>query len=451
MNMIRRLFKHFFKPVAGAAEKKVKTPSITAGQEPVAFRLTPEEVNEYLKSAAAKAEDEVTQVTLSSLTCVAVKTVRKAVGSETVFTLETVAPFDNIEELQTQLSYGLALKYGKEINPRVILTAHRQKSPSPAAASGGEKQKTPIVTTAGSKPSMSKPSLAYEDAETTEKSGKASSEGAQSKFTKTKPENIKKIIAVASGKGGVGKSAIALGLARALVKKGFQTGLLDADIYGPSVENMSGAHERVKLTDNKLIPTVARHDIQIASVGFTTDPGSPVVLRGPMMSALIKQLITKTEWGALDYLVIDTPPGAGDAYLTLFRDLEIAGVVVVSTAQKAAISDTKRCISFIKRLETPIIGAVENMSGFECSDCGKAHFIFGKGKVKALAEEEEIAYLGALPMSSALSEAAERGVPASDCGDEEAEAFFNALVETVHSTPPAGNASEQAQSVSEVA
>ena len=219
------------------------------------------------------------------------------------------------------------------------------------------------------------------------------------------------IIAVASGKGGVGKSTIAANLAVALAAKGKRTGLLDADIYGPSVPTLLGAAERAGGEQGRIEP-LERHGLKLLSIANLTPPGQAVVWRGPMAAAAMMQMITEGDWGDLDVLIIDMPPGTGDLQLSLAQKVRPAGAVIVSTPQDLALIDAQKGIAMFQKVDVPILGIVENMSMFHCDVCGTDHPIFGNGGARDTARQMGVPFLGSVPLTMALREASDAGTPA---------------------------------------
>lgn len=237
-------------------------------------------------------------------------------------------------------------------------------------------------------------------------------------------KGVKNIIAVASGKGGVGKSTVAASLALALRKSGATVGLLDADIYGPSIPTLFHVHEPpemvVKDGRQVMIP-IETQGLKLLSIGFMTQPGQAIVWRGPMISSAFRQFVNDVEWGELDYLIIDLPPGTGDVQLTLSQLVPLTGVVIVTTPQEVAKADARRAVSMLKMpaIAKPVLGVVENMAYFTPDDAPeKKYYIFGSGAGKALAEEEDVPFLGELPLVPAVREQADNG-----CIDPDAEGF----------------------------
>ena len=210
---------------------------------------------------------------------------------------------------------------------------------------------------------------------------------------------VKNIIGVFSAKGGVGKSEVSLNLALSLADKGYAVGLLDADIYGPSQPVLlKASSEEIDVKDNKLLIPLNKKGIKFVSMGLIARGQKPVIWRGPMVSGAVMQLMSQTDWQELDYLIIDTPPGTGDVQLTLLQRLPLNGALVVTTPQEVSISDTRKGIEMIKRLELPILGLIENMSFFQPSDSKKKYFIFGKGGGQNLAKEYGLDLLSEIPL-----------------------------------------------------
>src|SRR5579872_3784334 len=215
-------------------------------------------------------------------------------------------------------------------------------------------------------------------------------------LTKNIPQ-IKNIIAIASGKGGVGKSTTAVNLALALSKEGLRVGILDADIYGPSIPLMLGIKTRPEVTEEKKIRPIIAYDIQSMSIGYLVDEKTPMVWRGPMVSGALQQLLHDTLWDNLDYLIIDLPPGTGDIQLTLSQKIPVTAAIIVTTPQDLALLDARRAYEMFQKVKVPVLGIVENMSGHICSQCGHAEAIFGQGGGEKLANDIGIELLGRLP------------------------------------------------------
>lgn len=223
--------------------------------------------------------------------------------------------------------------------------------------------------------------------------------------------NIKNIIAVASGKGGVGKSTVSANLALALVAEGARVGMLDADIYGPSQPRMLGAQGKPEQLDNKKLKPVTCHGVESMSIGYLVDEDAPMIWRGPMVSQALQQLLNETAWPELDYLIIDLPPGTGDIQLSLAQRIPVSGAVIVTTPQDIALLDARKGLGMFRKVEVPVLGIVENMSTHVCSNCGHEEAIFGTGGGAALAAEQGAALLGQLPLDIRIREQADSGAP----------------------------------------
>jgi ATP-binding protein involved in chromosome partitioning len=230
-------------------------------------------------------------------------------------------------------------------------------------------------------------------------------------FDKTAIPGVSHVIAVASGKGGVGKSTVAVNLAIALAQDGARVGLLDADVYGPSAPLMTGALGAPRPVDGKLEPLEA-HGIKIMSVGFMVAPDQPIIWRGPMVSSLLRQFLYEVRWGDLDYLVIDLPPGTGDIQLTLAQTLPLSGSVIVTTPQDVALADVVRGVEMFRKLNVAILGVIENMSYFTCPTCGTQSHIFAHGGGDRISKRLDVPFLGEIPLSLPIREGGDRGEPA---------------------------------------
>ncbi len=223
--------------------------------------------------------------------------------------------------------------------------------------------------------------------------------------------NIKNMIAVASGKGGVGKSTVAANLALALAREGARVGLLDADIYGPSQPAMLGVTGPPESKDGKTMEPINAYGLQINSIGFLVDADKPVVWRGPMVTSAFNQLLRQTNWDALDYLVIDMPPGTGDIQLTLAQRVPVTGAVIVTTPQEIALRDAKKGLRMFEKVGIPILGVVENMSAYVCNHCGHAEPIFSAGGGERICAQYGVAFLGSLPLDTRTREQMDAGCP----------------------------------------
>jgi ATP-binding protein involved in chromosome partitioning len=222
---------------------------------------------------------------------------------------------------------------------------------------------------------------------------------------------VKNILAVASGKGGVGKSTMAVNLALALAAEGATVGLLDADIYGPSQPMMMGVDKRPETSDGKTMEPLENYGVQVMSIGFLVNPDDAMIWRGPMATQALEQLLRQTNWKNLDYLVVDMPPGTGDIQLTLSQRVPMTGAVIVTTPQDIALLDAKKGIKMFEKVGVPILGIVENMAVHVCSKCGHAEHIFGEGGGQRMASEYGMDYLGALPLDIRIRQQADSGKP----------------------------------------
>jgi ATP-binding protein involved in chromosome partitioning len=223
--------------------------------------------------------------------------------------------------------------------------------------------------------------------------------------------NVKNIIAVASGKGGVGKSTTAVNLALALAAEGAIVGILDADIYGPSIPMMLGLSGKPDSFDGKTLQPKVSFGVQTISIGYLVDADQPMIWRGPMVTGALQQLLTQTAWNNLDYLIIDLPPGTGDIQLTLAQQIPVSGAVIVTTPQDIALLDAQRGLGMFQKVHVPILGLVENMSVHLCRQCGHEEAIFGQGGGMAMASKNQVDLLGSLPLDSRIRENADSGRP----------------------------------------
>lgn len=230
------------------------------------------------------------------------------------------------------------------------------------------------------------------------------------------------IVAIASAKGGVGKSTVSVNLAVAAARAGLRVGLLDADVFGPSLPTMLGTVGQKPEVNGKRMQPVMAHGLATMSIGYLVDPDQAVVWRGPMVMSAVTQLINDTDWGDLDILFIDTPPGTGEVQLTLVQKLPLDGVVIVSTPQEVALADVRRGVGMFRKTNVPVLGVIENMAWFEQPDGSRA-YIFGQGGAERTAAEQKVPFLGALPILSVLREGGDAGVPAATGNSSAAEAF----------------------------
>lgn len=235
--------------------------------------------------------------------------------------------------------------------------------------------------------------------------------------------NVKNIIAVASGKGGVGKSTTAVNLALALAKEGANVGILDADIYGPSQPMMLGIDSQAEANENKKLNPIINHGIQSMSIGYLINYDTPMIWRGPMVSSALQQLINDTQWNNLDYLIVDLPPGTGDIQLTLSQKIPVSGAVIVTTPQDIALLDARKAIGMFQKVNVAVLGVIENMSTHICSQCGHQEAIFGEGGAAKLAQQYQVDFLGALPLDIKIREQADSGNPTVIAEPESANAL----------------------------
>ncbi len=233
---------------------------------------------------------------------------------------------------------------------------------------------------------------------------------------------VKNVIAVASGKGGVGKSTMAVNIAAGLSALGARVGLFDADVYGPNVPRMVSAEERPQ-TDGETIVPPERFGVKLMSMAFLTGEDDPVIWRGPMVHKILTQLVEDVEWGDLDYLILDLPPGTGDTQLTILQTLPLTGAVIVTTPQAVALDDAVKGLRMFGKHDTNVLGIAENMSGFRCPDCGGFHEIFGSGGGKGLAQEHDLPFLGGVPLDPAVRTGGDDGEPVVLDEGETADAF----------------------------
>lgn len=239
-------------------------------------------------------------------------------------------------------------------------------------------------------------------------------------------EGITSIVAVASGKGGVGKSTVASNLAVALAQQEYDVGLVDVDIYGPSIPTMFGIETaKPRVNEKRRIIPVEKYGVKLLSMGFLVDPEKAVIWRGPMVTSAVRQFLSDTEWGELDYLIMDLPPGTGDIQLTIVQTIPLAGAVIVSTPQRVALADARKGVSMFDQVGVPVLGIVENMAYFTPDELpDKRYYLFGQGGAKALAGELDVPFLGEVPLVQAVRENADEGTPvAADASSPVGEVF----------------------------
>jgi ATP-binding protein involved in chromosome partitioning len=224
---------------------------------------------------------------------------------------------------------------------------------------------------------------------------------------------VRNVIAVASGKGGVGKSTLSINLAACLADQGAAVGVLDADIYGPSIPLMTGVgDEPVISADDRLLPVKA-HGLSLMSIGFIAGREAPVIWRGPLLARALQQFLNQVDWGALDYLIVDLPPGTGDIPLTLSQSIALSGAVIVTTPQSVALEDVERGMAMFEKVEVDVLGVVENMSYYQCTECNERHEIFGRGGGRAAAEGQRVPFLGEIPLIEAIRSGGDTGRPSA--------------------------------------
>ncbi len=250
-------------------------------------------------------------------------------------------------------------------------------------------------------------------------------------LSKASVPGVKNVIAVGAGKGGVGKSTVAVNLAMALARTGSRVGMIDADIYGPNIPMMLGLKAQLGTDGEKIVPA-EQYGLQVVSMGFLAAEDAPVIWRGPMLHSVIKQFFHDVRWTDLDYLVVDLPPGTGDVALSLSQTVYVAGAIVVTTPQQVSLSDSRRAVAMYQKLNIPILGLIENMSHFVCPSCRHESDIFGRGGGERAAEEMQVPFLGRIPISEPIRVGGDTGVPLvlSDPDSPAAEAFHRAAERT---------------------
>lgn len=242
---------------------------------------------------------------------------------------------------------------------------------------------------------------------------------------------VRHVVAVSSGKGGVGKSTVSTNLACALATRGLRVGLLDSDVYGPNIPLMFGVRDRPQVRDERVIPLEA-HGVKLMSMGFLIDEEMPAIWRGPIVMGVIRQFLQQVEWGELDHLVVDMPPGTGDAQLSLVQLVRVDGGLLVTTPQEVSVGDVLKAIKMFERVEVPVLGVVENMSGFLCPHCGERTDLFGRGGGRRLAERTGVPFLGEIPFGASVVASSDRGRPTVvDAPDSPEGRAFLAIAERV--------------------
>jgi len=245
---------------------------------------------------------------------------------------------------------------------------------------------------------------------------------------------VKHVIAVASGKGGVGKSTVAANLAVALSQAGAKVGLLDTDIYGPSVPTLFGVNERPNITTQKKLVPIYKHGVHLVSMGFLVDTDQAMVWRGPMVTSAVKQFMQEVEWGELDYLILDLPPGTGDIQLTIVQTVPLTGAVIVSTPQVVALDDVRKGVAMFQKVNVPVLGVIENMAYFTPEDMPeKKYYIFGKHGARKLAQKLEVPFLGEIPIREQIRETSDSGTPIVEASPTSAAAIgFKEIANRIH-------------------
>ena len=279
------------------------------------------------------------------------------------------------------------------------LEAARAKAEAAVAAMGGVESVSVVLTAHASQPEKAPPSL------------KVGRHPEPRQATPNPVSGVDRIIAVGSGKGGVGKSTVASNLAVALAGEGRRVGLLDADIYGPSQPKMMGVMKRPSSPDGKTIIPLRSHGVTLMSIGFMVEPSKAVVWRGPMLMGALQQMLGQVQWGNLDVLIVDLPPGTGDVQLTLCQRTQVTGCIVVSTPQDVALLDVRKAVDMFRTLKTPVLGLIENMSTYVCPNCGHEAQLFGHGGARAEAEALGVPFLGDIPLSLDVRVSGDEGVP----------------------------------------
>jgi ATP-binding protein involved in chromosome partitioning len=265
---------------------------------------------------------------------------------------------------------------------------------------------------------------------------------------KAMPAGIKNVIAVASGKGGVGKSTTAVNLAVSLQRLGAKVGILDADLYGPNVPMMMGIqeHDRSSVNDKEQLIPFENHGVKVISIGFLVEPGKAIIWRGPMLHGVIRQFLTSVQWGELDYLVVDLPPGTGDAPLSLVQTVPLSGAVMVTTPQQVALSDVRRAIAMFAEVRVPVLGIIENMSGLDCPECHLHIDLYDGEGGKTLSQEFDVPLLGQIPFDPSVGQSGDRGVPIAISRPDSPQAkAFKSAAEWVAARVSVLNADAQAQ------
>ncbi|MDR3737932.1 MAG: Mrp/NBP35 family ATP-binding protein [Terracidiphilus sp.] len=261
---------------------------------------------------------------------------------------------------------------------------------------------------------------------------------------------VSKIIAIGSGKGGVGKTTVAVNLAIALSKLGYKVGLIDADIYGPNVPTMMGSTQQPAMGDGNMIQPIERHGLKTISIGYISPGDKPLVMRGPMLHQIIRQFLQQVSWGELDYLIVDLPPGTGDVVISLVQTVPLTGAVVVSTPSDVALEDARKALEMFGQVNVPILGIVENMSHFTCPHCQHEIDIFSKGGAERTAQQFSVPFLGSIELIPAIREGGDRGLPVTLAGPKspQAASFFATAEKLIAEADKAAAASDDVVEIS---
>jgi len=329
------------------------------------------------------------------------------------------------EQIKSALAYVIHPQYGKDLvtlgliedliiqDKYVAFTLELPKKDD-ALANQLKKECTESVQKFVDKEAVLDITIGINISKQRELDGEGSEQPSQQSPPKQEPvlSGVKHVIAVASGKGGVGKSTVAANLAVALAKTGARVGLLDTDIYGPSVPTMFNVTERPNITTKKKLVPIERYGVHLVSMGFLVDTDQAMIWRGPMVTSAVKQFMQEVEWGELDYLVLDLPPGTGDIQLTIVQTVPLTGAVIVSTPQTVALDDARKGVAMFNKVNVPVLGIVENMAYFVPEDMPeKKYFIFGKHGARKLAQRLEVPFLGEVPLREQIRETSDTGTP----------------------------------------
>ena len=351
----------------------------------------------------------------------------------------TLAEYSGLSEIivtKSAIALAISVQPGMEAAFGPARVAAQQ-----AAESVGQGRKVMISLTSDKAPAQAAPT------------GQAAAHGRPGPAPKSAVPGVKNIIVVGSGKGGVGKSTVATNLALAFAAEGLKTGILDADLYGPSIPKLLGIEGKPAVREDGIFSPHQAYGLSAISIGSMLTPGQAVVWRGPMASSAIRQFVTDVNWGELDYLVIDMPPGTGDIHLTLVQTVPVTGVVVVTTPQDVALADAKKGIAMFgqEQMKVPIIGLIENMSYFTPAELPDSrYYIFGKEGGKRLAEEYDIPFLGQIPLVQSIREGGDQGVPVMMSDDEISKKAFEEFAAAAARSISMRNADMTANEVAEV-